>query len=208
MPRPVNKKKYPIPRNRLPIIRDIKGERWHVYERRPTPYGFDIYMGWDASPTAAYRGGKAAVIVTAPLAKHLRATVQRPHALPLPMGRKTLRRVRKEVGVDHRVWIDARINWWLDRIDDLGTLSAAKFVARHGKDPWSRQGTVSTTLVCKMRQLFLGDRARPRGWWKAPAVRALVRSKLRAPEVAERLGVSEITIYRIRRQLRGLPAVG
>jgi hypothetical protein len=126
-------------------------------ERRPTPYGFAVYMGWPCVYVGRERGGKPGIIVTAPLAAHLRANVQRPHYHPLPVGRKALRRVRKWLGIDHRVWIDQRLAWWMERIDDLGALSAAKFVEKHGAPAWTRKGTLSTTLVCIMRK------ARPRG---------------------------------------------
>jgi len=96
------------------------------------------------------------VIVTAPLAAHLRTHVQRPHFLPLPVGRKTLRRVRELVGVDHRVWTDARIAWWVERIDDLARLSVVKFAAKHRRAAWTRMGTLSSTLVFKMRVELLG----------------------------------------------------
>ncbi len=159
-------------------------------------------MGWPCSSAGIEKSGKAAVIVTAPLAAHLRTHVQRPHFLPLPMGRKTLRRVRQLLGVDHRVWIDTRIAWWLERIDDLATLSAVKFVARHGTKGWTRKGTMSSTLVFHMRVALLGYSQRPPGWWRSQEVRTLVNSKLRLRVIAERLQVSEITVSRIRRRLR------
>jgi hypothetical protein len=96
-------------------------------------------------------------VVTKPLAKHVRTHVQRPHYLPLPVGRKALRRVRQLLEVDHRVWTDARISWWMERLDDLASLSVVKFAARHGANPWTRRGTLSPTLVWNMRTALLGD---------------------------------------------------
>jgi hypothetical protein len=148
MPRPVKR--------RHSIIRDIWGDRWSIAERRPTRYGFAVYMGWPYIPDGPQKGGRAAVIVTAPLAAHLRKHVQRPHFLPLPVGRKTLRRVRQLVGVDHRVWTDTWITWWVDRIDDLGKLSVVKFAQRHQGTAWTRQGTLGPTIVFKMRVALLG----------------------------------------------------
>lgn len=193
----------------LTIVRDIWGDRWRVIERRPTDYGFAVYMGWPTADVGRERGGKPGIIVTAPLAHHVRTHVQRPHALPLPVGRKALRRVRKALGVDHRVWIDNRIYWWVDRIDDLATLSAVKFAAKHGQSSWTRKGTLSSTLVCIMRGVLLGASARPKGWWRAPSVVAVMKNKdLTLDQIGDRLGVSPITVSRIRRELRGgKPAV-
>lgn len=155
MPRPTQRRRHT--RRRHSVIRDIWGERWTVSERRPTNYGFAIYMGWPYIPNGPQKGGRAALIVTAPLAAHLRATVQRPHFLPLPVGRKTLRRVRELIGVDHRVWTDARIFWWVDRIDDLANLSVVKFARKHRKVAWTRNGGLSSTLVFRMRVSLLGE---------------------------------------------------
>ena len=151
---PVQKRHH---RRRYSIIRDIWGDRWTVAERRPTNYGFAVYLGWPHVPNGPQKGGRANVIVTAPLAAHLRKTVQRPHFLPLPVGRKTLRRVRELVGVGHRVWTDARIFWWVDRIDDLANLSVVKFAKRHRATAWTRNGRLSSTLVFRMRVTLLGE---------------------------------------------------
>jgi len=154
MPRPV-KKRY-FYRSRHVTIRDVWGERWRISERRPTSHGFAIYMGWPYIPDGPQKGGRAAVVVTPPLAAYLRTNLQRPHFLPLPLGRKALRRVRQMLGVDHRRWTDARIAWWVERIDDLAALSVVKFAARHGPKAWTRNGTLSSTLVHHMRVALLG----------------------------------------------------
>ena len=204
--RSVRKRRTSLSRRELPVIQDVWGEPWHVAERRPTPYGFAIYMGWAASPKVQYRGGKAGVIVTSPFAKHVRSTAKRPHELPLPIGDNALRRVRKLLGVDHRLWIDTRLNWWLDRIEDLGTLSAARFVAKHRRDAWTRWGSMSTTLVWQMRVALMGRHRRPVGWWRAPEVRALVTSNLSLDEIGERLGISRWTVYGVRQRVLELAA--
>jgi hypothetical protein len=119
------------------------------------------------------------------------------------MGRKTLRRVRKLLGVDHKVWIDTRLYWWIDRIDDLGNLSSVKFAAKHGAKSWTRQGTVSSTLVSHMRVALLGPKARPHGWWKTPKILVVIQNRnLTLHQIAERLEISPITVSRIRREIR------
>src|ERR1700749_2267757 len=111
MPR-LKKKRRSAPRQL--IIKDVWGERWLVAEVRPTSCRFSVYMGWPYIPNGAQKGGKPAIIVTRPLAAPLRTNIQRPHHPPLPVGRKALRSVRQRLGVDHRIWIDARIDWWIE----------------------------------------------------------------------------------------------
>ena len=163
-----------------------------------------IYLGWPCPSPGVQQSGKAAVIVTAPLAAHMRANEMRPYAYPLPIGDNARRRVRELLGIGHREWFDVRLNWWLERIDDLGRLSSAKFVAKHRADAWTRMGHFSTGLVWQMRVALLGRWRPPVGWWKAPEVSALVNSKLPLDEIAERLNVSPHTVYGIRYRLKKL----
>lgn len=200
MSRAVTKRR--LPRRHHRTIRDIWGNRWLVAECRPTAYRFSIYLGWRYEQGRLKTSGKAAVIVTAPLAAHIRAHAQRPNLLPLPIGDNARRRIRSQLGVDHRAWIDTRLAWWLDRIDDLGKLSDAGFVAKHGATGWTRMGTMSRTLVCQMRVALLGRKRHPVGWWKAPAVRTLVTSRLPVQDIADRLQLSPLSVYGIRYRIK------
>jgi hypothetical protein len=148
------------------------------------------------------KSGKAAVIVTAPLAKHMRANAQCPYAYPLPIGDNARRRVRELLQIGHREWIDTRLAWWCDRIDDLGTLSSARFVAKHGAKGWTRMRTMSTTLVWQMRVALLGRQRRPIGWWKTPEVRRLICSRQPVTTIAKQLNLSPATVYGIRCRLK------
>jgi hypothetical protein len=185
-------------------IRDIWGDRWLVGERRPTHYRFAIYMGWPYPESGLQKSGKAAVIVTASLSAHMRAHAMRPYAYPLPIGDNARRRVRELLGIGPRQWMDARLNWWLDRIDDLGTLSSAKFVAKHRAEAWTRMGNLSAGLVWKMRVALLGRQRPPVGWWRSPEIRTLVNSQLSVDAIAKRLGVSPLTVYGIRYRIKKL----
>ena len=157
MPRSVSRRarRYTV-HHRQATVRDVWGDRWLVAERRPTHYGFAVYLGWPYINDHLEKRCKAMFILTMPLARHLRTHVQRPHFLPLPIGRKALRRLRQKLGVDHRAWTDARLYWWVDRIDDLATLSASQFSAKHSGDAWTRSGSISTTLVWGMRAILIG----------------------------------------------------
>jgi len=181
-------------------VKDVWGDQWRVLERRPTSHGFAIYLG--RSDSAEARGGKPAVIVTTPLATHFRENLQRPNVHKLPIGDNARRRIRQALGVDHRAWTDIRLAWWYDRIEDLATLSARAFVARHRGSAWTRKGTLSTTLVCRMRLSILGRQRRPRGWWTSPTVQALVTSSLPVHVIAERLGLSPWTVYGVRDRIK------
>jgi len=178
------------------------GERWLVDERRPTQYRFAVYMGWHYPPQGLNKSGKAAVIVTPKLAAHMRANAQRPYAYPLPIGDNARRRIRDQLGIGHREWIDTRLTWWFDRIDDLGTLSSQQFVDKHGASGWTRMGTMSTTLVWQMRTALLGKQRRPAGWWRKPEVSQLVRSRLPSEAIAKQLRLAPATVYGIRYRLK------
>jgi hypothetical protein len=142
--------------SRRATVLDVWGDRWSIVERRPTDYKFSICLGYPDTSNPLDRRGKAKFIVTEPFARHLHAHTRRPHSLPLPIGRKALRRIRVQLGIDHRAWTDARLYWWIDRIDDLATLSATQFATKHGAHPWTRSGTLSTTLIWGMRAILLG----------------------------------------------------
>jgi hypothetical protein len=148
-------RRHPL-HTRQSAIHDTWGDRWLVGERRPTQYGFALYLGWPYINGRLKKQGKAMFILTGPLARHMRRHAQRPHFLPLPIGRKALRRLRQQLGVDHRSWTDMRLYWWIDRIDDLATLSATQFVAKHQAKAWTRSGTISITLVWGMRAILIG----------------------------------------------------
>jgi hypothetical protein len=140
------------------------------------------------------------VIVTPRFAAWVRAHAQRPHIHPLPISLNAYRRIRRALGVDRRAWTEKRLAWWIDRIEDLGTLTATEFVARHGAKPWTRTGKLTEGNVLLVRQELLGRQLRPAGWWKAPAVQALLRSNVPASVVAARLKLALTTVYGLRRR--------
>lgn len=192
-----------------PIVKDIWGEEWQLFERRPTPYGFPLLMGRPYPPQSVRGGsGGTGVIMTAPLAAHLRANARRPYEKPLPVGHGAIIRLRESLGIGHREWDDARIQWWVDRIDDLATLPVPEFVAKHGDHPWTRSGTISEALVWNMRVALVGRHNRPLDWWKTPAMQKFLMSDLRMAEIAERLSLSTVRIVELRakiRRMRGIP---
>lgn len=184
------------------IVHDWQGAEWRVFERRKTPYGFDLLLG-RPYPTPPVRGGSGgtAVILTPALAKHLRAHARLPYELPLPVGRRPIQRLRTILGIDYRTWEDMRLKWWMDRIDDLATLPIPEFVAKHRNAPWTRSGTISGVLAWQMRIRFLGRQRKPAGWYRRPKVLALLNSDLPHDVVAERLQIAPTRAAELRYKL-------
>lgn len=156
-------------------------------------------------PTPPVQGGSGGtgIIMTAPLAAHLRAHERRPYAFPLPVGRDAVRRARRRIGLDQQEWDDHRFDWWIDRIEDLAMLDVPAFVARHGGKAWTRSGGLSEARVWQMRIALIGRQRRPIGWWKAPEVRKLLRSNVPIEQVARRLDVTPVRAAALRRKAFG-----
>ncbi len=186
-----------------PIVKDIWGDEWSLYERRKTAYGFSLKLGRPYPPPPVQGGaGGTGVIITPALAEHLKKHARRPYAQPLPVGRDVVRRVRKMIGLDHRSWDDDRISWWIDRLDDLATMSVPDFVEKYKTSAWTRSGTLSEGRVWQMRIALLGRRRRRIGWWKTARVTKLISSPLPANDVAEKLNVPPMVIRGLRWRLR------
>ena len=91
------------------ITQDYKGDDYEVREARPTDYGFNVLFGW---PEAIPRGrGGQKVILTKELADFLASTKFHPGKHTLPIGNTTLKRLRRELGLNwHKDWD----KWWQD----------------------------------------------------------------------------------------------
>lgn len=188
---------------RKPIVKDMWGDEWSLFERRKTPYGFSLLLGRPYPPPPIQGGaGGTAVIVTEELARHLQENARRPYALPLPVGRDVVRRVRKLIGLDHRSWDDDRIAWWIERLDDLASMAVPDFVEKYKDEAWTRSGSLSEGRVWQMRIALLGRRRRPIGWWKTNRVEKLIKSDLPANTVADRLKVPPMVVRGLRWRLR------
>jgi hypothetical protein len=204
MPRTVSRTRKQVRKIKpKPIVQDMWGDSWSLFERRETKFGFPILLGRPYPPPPVQGGsGGTGVIVTPKLAAHLRAHARRPYADPLPVGRDVVRRIRRLIGLDHRTWDDERIAWWIDRIDDLASLSVPEFVAKHKANAWTRSGSLSEGRVWQMRLALLGRRRRPIGWWKKPAVKKLILSDLPASVVATKLNVDPMIVRGLRWRLQ------
>jgi transcriptional regulator with XRE-family HTH domain len=165
---------------------DIDGQEWDVRETRSTPHGFDIQIGWPAGAARGRGGRGVAVILTRELADHLTAHRTAPGRLDLPIGRSTIKRLRRALGLD---WYVDRRDWWEDRLDDLIRLTGAEFATRHG---------VSEAAVATVRIRILGHSLRSKEWWLEPSSMHLLTSSFSTIEVAETLGIAISTARRVR----------
>ena len=105
-------------------VSDYRGIAWLIAERRATEHGFDLCLGW---PVDADGQRGVAIIITQDLADYICATRQRDVALPI--GRSTIKRLRRELGLS---WLRDRAAWWAERADDLANLTLEQFAQRHG----------------------------------------------------------------------------
>lgn len=169
-------------------VHDIFGQTWLVTEARETPLGFDVLVGRPHPPS---RQG-ATVILTDDLAEAIDAMRDTPADLDgvLPIGRTTIKRLRKAMGYH---WRADRLDWYLDRLDDLATMTGVEFAQRHG---------VSEATASIWRNRLVGPRRRPAGWWRAPDVVATLTAPTSAAQAARALEISDGAVRRLRHLLR------
>jgi hypothetical protein len=172
-------------------VRDVDGVLWNVLGRRPTPYGFDLLMGLKASGGGRNRTGLAQLIATKALHDYWAAipTGSQGENYALPAGRSTLKRMRKRLGFNA---VKGRPKFWKMRCQDLETLSAAEFVAKH---------QVTRNEFFAWRERLVGQVSRNKGWWRKPSFLAVLRSNVPLRVVAEKLGIGLTHSSRLRRQL-------
>ena len=103
---------------------DWSGRLWDVREIRHTHHGFNIFVGWPKGEPRGRGGRGVAIILTAELAQYL--TVTRPKYVDLPIGDTTVKYLRRILGLNWS-WDD----WWLDRQDDLLSLTLIDFCNKH-----------------------------------------------------------------------------
>jgi hypothetical protein len=108
----------------------------------------------------------------------------------LPAGRTTLKRSRNRLGFNFDIDTE---NFWNARLDDLATLNASEFFAKHG---------ITADLFRGRRIRMIGKRARPLGWWRTPETISLLLSGLTNKETGKRLGISTSQVHRLRVQAK------
>jgi hypothetical protein len=161
----------------LDQIRDVDGGLWEVLDRRATKHGFDLLFG---SPKPRLGGGPPRLIVTQPLVDFWEANRAKFGGIlfDLPAGRTTLKRIRHRLGFNY---IDDLSDFWQERIEDLETLSAREFAARH---------KVGHLVASETRLKLLGRRARKLDWWRKARPLKILRSDITLREMGEKLNIS------------------
>jgi hypothetical protein len=169
-------------------VRDVEGSLWDVREIRDTKHGFDLLFGSPEPRLGSYRGGLPRLIATKPLVEYWKANRTRHDGtlFDLPAGRTTLKRLRRHLGFDYH---DDLSEFWQERIEDLKTMSAREFAARHHVD---------LQVVFETRLRLLGVRARKPGWWRKPPILKILRSGITLREIGEKLDISITHAKRIR----------
>jgi hypothetical protein len=158
-------------------VRDVDGGLWDVRDARATKHGFDLLFG---SPKPRLGGGPPRLIATQPLVDFWDAnrTTHGGILFDLPAGRTTLKRVRHRLGFNY---LDDLSDFWQERIEDLGTLSARAFAARHNVD---------VDVVSETRFKLLGRRTRKLNWWRKARPLKILRSNITLREKGEKLSIS------------------
>ena len=168
---------------------DAFGDAWDVREKRRTDFGWSVLFGWPIGHRG-YGCGGPRVIITEPLADYLRATRHRD--VRLPIGRTTLRRLRRVLGLH---WWDDRRAWWESRTDELASLTGAEFAQKYG---------LSEAQVSNVHASVFGRRVRHNGWWRQGEAADLLAGDSPRAYVADRLGISIGSVGRLRWVLRNM----
>jgi hypothetical protein len=171
---------------------DWQGEPWDVVEARDCAAGFAVLLGYPSRPDVTMRG-RPAIIPTFALVAWLRDNQDRPSSEVAPVvgiSMSVLKRLRGELGMGYR---DHQRQWWLDRVDDLATLTIEAFAAKHER-------TFSTVAIWRLK--LIGKTNRDAGWWLEEPARSALLSDAAAAEVAKSLGVPVGTVGSLRAALK------
>lgn len=170
-------------------ILDVYGDRWDVREYREGP-GFSLAIGWPEGKRGQGKGGPR-VIVTPELlgyfAQHRwRGGVQK-MADELPIGNNAIKRIRRVVG--HNIYDDTT-NWWIDRMEELLTMTGAEFAEKYGK----------SEAACSLaRSLIFGERrCRARRWWLTEPTKSILLSDYPVAIQADLLDLPAGSVRRLR----------
>ena len=172
---------------------DAFGDEWDVREYRATQHDFVIAFGWPADQLrGAGQAGGPRVIMSEDLVIYLASLRDRPKDIRLPIGRTTLKRLRRILG--HHWQID-RATWWESRTEDLSDLTIEQFCALH---------EVSAGAVVNARHALFGPHLRPAEWWRAPDVADIILADKPRADIASDLGISIGSVGRLRYMLKDI----
>ncbi len=141
-------------RNKYPAcgqVRDVEGRLWDVRDVRNTKHGFDLLFGSLASRLGRWGCGLPALIATQPLVDFWETNRTKHNGMINESGRaNNTKRVRSRPGFDY---FEDTSEFFLERIEDLMTLSTRAFTIRHKAD----------ALLVRETRLKIAGPARARG---------------------------------------------
>jgi len=160
-------------------VADHRGEIYDVREIRPTPHGFEVFIGWPVGLQRGQGGGGPKIILTQPLAEHLLKTKLSPKDANLPISRNVLKRLRSELFLN---WRMDKNEWWEENPEGPGEKASTKSVRR------KKMGLPSTCWTPEEDQRLVA--LRETGW--------------SCSVIAEKMGKTphaiEMRIYRLRKK--------
>lgn len=171
--------------------RDLYGEPWDIRESRETTHGFCLLLGWPEGCRGKGYGAPR-IVPTKDLHGYweTRQLARDGSIYDLPASRTALKRIRQLMGLNYYV---AQEQWWLERIEDLATLSGADFRRKHGSN---------IVTISQVHKSLFGRRQREPGWYLHPDAHLLLTGPLPHIVVAEKLNISVGASRRLRSILR------
>lgn len=128
---------------------DHEGRTWDVTEVRPTVHGFDLLLGWPEDLDRGLGRGRSRVILTTELVELITSS-DKSQDIDLPAE---VQHIRKRLGLTkpNKPHLSRPVQWWLERMRDMLSLTTTDFAAKHG---------VSNAYVCKWRKNLTGMTAK------------------------------------------------
>jgi hypothetical protein len=151
-----------------------------------------LLFGSPEARLGSYKGGLPRLIATRELIDFWEANRTKHDGVlfDLPAGRTTLKRVRHRFGFNS---LDDRSEFWVERIEDLETLSAREFAMRH---------KVEVEVAIDTRRRLFGRRTRDPGWWRKPRPLKILLSNISLSQMGRKLRISISHAKRLRDRAR------
>ncbi|MFL5244112.1 MAG: hypothetical protein ACJ8FY_18565 [Gemmataceae bacterium] len=173
-------------------VTDAFGVRWDIGKIRPTRHGFPILLGWRQGHARGRCFGRSSVILTRALARYLKGVRANPAKADLPICFASIVNLRKRLG--HH-WTKDRRRWWEERQGDLSNLTEPQFAKKYRR---------KSSVVRYARIRVVGRIRRREGWWQTDETLAVLRSAQTHRIAAKELGISLMTVRRLRDQAKSL----
>jgi hypothetical protein len=117
--------------NPYPIVEDVFGKKWKIYNRRKTPSGFDVQLGKEV----IRRHGQKAICPTRELVDFLRKYPDSKfEEKMLPISKSSLLKLRNKLGIAsyHYHYHNHDKQWWEQHKIEVIQLSSSHFCEKYG----------------------------------------------------------------------------